>query len=226
MLGSPNSLPTSTLFVVLCVLFSDPDWYHLIALLFDSPLLPATAPSTLSHAPQLPAPVISPFSDPSSTSGLLHLHSPFPTKTSSNAKINCLHQHPPQSSPLAGDVKAFSSLIQGWRNSTFSCFAFFSFHCTFLFPPGIVQGSICKQRCHSWYRCWKRADFGIYFLPMKCQTCLNCCPLPSVLSLVMESWQFGTSLFALPRNHCTRSFWRFSLVLEYHFTVLNTLAPY
>lgn len=143
MLGSPNCLPTFRLFVVLYFLFSDPDWCHLITLLFDFPLLPATTPSTVSHAPQLPAAVISPFSDPSFSS-LLLLHNPFPTKTSSNAKINfppaCLHQHPPQSSPLAGDVKASPSLIQGWGNSTFTCFSFCNFHFTVLFPSRHCTG--------------------------------------------------------------------------------------
>lgn len=152
MLGSPNCLPTSPLFVVIYLLFSEPDWCHLITLLFDFPLLPADTPSTLSHAPQLPAAVICPFSDPSSSS-LLVLHNPFPTKTYSNAKMNCpalaftsiLHnlllwlvmlRHPPawfRAGETAHSVASPSATSVSHS----------SFH------PGIVQGSICKQRCHS-----------------------------------------------------------------------------
>lgn len=65
-------------------------------------------------------------------------------------------------------------------------------------------------------KCWERVDhkvciLGVYYLPLKYEACLNCCPLPSVLSLVMESWKLWASLFALPLNHCTRSFWRFTM---------------
>lgn len=151
MLGSPNCLTTSPFFVVLYLLFSDPDWWHLITLFFDFPLVPANTPSTLSHVPQLSAATICPFSDPFSSS-LLLLHNLFPAETSSNTKINCptpcLHQHPPQSSPLAGDIKASPSLIQGWENSTFSCFSFCNFCFTFLHPPRHCTG-LYLQRCHS-----------------------------------------------------------------------------
>lgn len=124
----------------------------------------------------------------------------FPLKfLSSNAKIDfpCpLHQCLPQPSPLAGDVKASSSLIQNpcpkkgskagecrgrssWRN----CF-------TFSFHPGIVQGSIYKQvslvvQAVERELILEICILEVYYLPMKCWACLSCCPLSTVLSWVL-----------------------------------------